>query len=709
MQQKHDHNNRITDLNLVNDKILELEKQIREKDRRIYFLKNRVDQHAAHVKALCNSKSWKVTHPLRIFMSSFIIQRPKLGLQQIKQKIELIKRQGGLGNIVTKCTVIYKAKGLKGLMAIIANRLSPNHIAYANWVAQNDIIKEEDRIAIKNRIANLKHHPLISIIMPVYEIDEEYLVKAIESVKNQLYTKWELCIADDKSPSSHIKKILDKYSKNDSKIKVVYRSENGHISAASNSALELATGEFIALLDHDDMLTEHALYMAVEAINEQPDLDMIYSDEDRIDEKDVRFGAYFKNDWNPDLIMSQNMFCHFGVYRSSIIKKIGGFREGYEGAQDYDLLLRAWGETNNEKIKHIPFVLYHWRAIIGSTALTIDSKSYALEKSRNAIQDFLDKNYAGAKAIDGDGESVTCGYHRIQWPIPENAPKVSILIPTKDKIDYLKPCLDSIIQATEYTNYEIIIVDNRSEEQETFDYLSKIAQVDNITVLKYDHEFNYSAINNYAAKHATGEILLLLNNDTKIISPNWLTELVGNAIRPDIGAVGAKLLYDNDLVQHNGVIVGTGEHKVAVHAFHMIEENNAAYYAHALLARNVSAVTGACIAIRKEIYDKVGGLNENELKVAYNDIDLCLKVQELGYRNLITPFAKLYHFESVSRGLDFLDSDKMVRLDGEASYMRERWAKVLDNDHYYNPNLELMAGSYRLDPKPRVVKPWKDN
>jgi GT2 family glycosyltransferase len=532
----------------------------------------------------------------------------------------------------------------------------------------------------------------ISLLMPTYNPPAQWLVKAIESVRAQYYPHWELCIADDASTEPHVRRILEDYARRDERIRIMLRETNGHISAASNSALALATGEFIALLDHDDELAPHALSEVVLALVQQPDLEFIYSDEDKIDEHGQRFTPYFKPDWNPDLLLAQNYTSHFSVFRTTRLRAIGGFREGYEGSQDWDLTLRATEGLDPARIRHLPRVLYHWRAIPGSTALSVDEKSYPVEAARKALADHFDR--CGERV---DLELLPGNYWRAKRALPQAIPLVSLVIPTRNRVDLLSTCLGSILEKTRYPRFEIIVVDNRSDDPATLDYLSRLDS-QRIRVLRYDEPFNYSAINNYAAAHVRGEIIGLLNNDLEVINGDWLDEMVSQAVRPEIGCVGAMLYYPDDTIQHAGVILGLGG--VANHAYYKASRSTDNHFNRAHLVQSYSAVTGACLLVRKEIFDTIGGLNEQDLPIAFNDVDFCLRVMEAGYRNLWTPFAEFYHHESATRGTEDT-SEKLERFKNEVAYMRQRWGRLLDNDPAYNRNLSLQHQDFSLSFPPR--------
>jgi len=571
--------------------------------------------------------------------------------------------------------------------------------SYDAFIKAYDELSSQDERAIKTHIADLPAKPLISVLMPVYNPPLEYLREAIDSVLGQLYGNWELCIADDRSSAPDVRQFLSNLSSSDERIKVNFRETNGHISEASNTALGIAQGEFIALLDQDDLLPPHALYYAAVEINQHPNLNIIYSDEDKIDDEGTRSDPYFKSDWNPDLFLSHNMISHLGIYRTAIVKKIDGFRSGYEGSQDYDLALRCAKLSEPEQIRHIPRVLYHWRLHQGSTASNPDAKAYAYQAAKKALTDFLS---------DSPGVSVEhgrfIGTYRIRYPLPAKLPKVSLLIPTRDGDTILRKCIDSILRKTNYKNFEIIVINNQSRSQATLSYLHKISQNGRVKVVNYDSQFNYSAINNFAEKFATGEIIGLLNDDVEVISPDWLTEMVSHAIRPEIGVVGAKLLYSDGFVQHAGVIIGIGG--FAGHAHRLHPQAHPGYAGRAVLTQNFSAVTAACMVVRRAVYRSLGGLNEEDLTVAFNDVDFCLRACEAGYRVLWTPYATLHHHESYSRGDDQATAASRARLRREKIYMRNRWKTDSKPDPYYNPNLTLDKENFTLAHKPRISSPW---
>jgi GT2 family glycosyltransferase len=507
----------------------------------------------------------------------------------------------------------------------------------------------------------------------------------------QSYPHWELCIADDASTADHIRPVLRDYIDRDCRVRVVYRQQNGHISEASNSALAIATGEYVGLLDHDDELAEHALLFMVQALLARPGARIAYSDEDKVSDDCTRYDPHFKSDWNPDLLFSQNYVSHLGVYERALLNHIGGFRTGVEGSQDHDLVLRCLPYLDNHQIVHVPRVLYHWRAVEGSTARGSGEKGYTADAGRKALQDyFRDNGPAGVRVSEG----LAPNSYRVQWPVPEPAPLVSLLIPTRDRKDLLEVAVRSILEKTTYPHYEILILDNGSVEPETLSFFEQVQQQDSrVRVVEYDYPFNYSAINNFGVEHAHGSIVGLVNNDIEVISEGWLQEMVAHACREDVGCVGAKLYYSNDTIQHAGVILGLGG--VAGHSHKHFDRHHPGYFHRLQLVQNLSAVTAACLLVRKDVYTSVGGLDETNLQVAFNDVDFCLRVREAGYRNVWTPYAELYHHESVSRGKE--DSpEKIRRFQGEIRYMQDRWDGLLQADPCYSPNLTLNREDFSI-------------
>ncbi|WP_198651186.1 glycosyltransferase [Salinicola sp. CPA57] len=564
-------------------------------------------------------------------------------------------------------------------------RLCPRK-SYRQWLTQQPVLASDQ---ISRRLENFSYRPLISILLPTYDPVPEALERCIESVLAQHYPHWQLCIADDASTDPRIRERLSRYAEQDPRIDLVLRPVNGHICAASNSALACADGEYVALLDHDDRLVPEALYHVVETLQRQPDAELLYSDEDKVDGFDERYDPHFKPAWNPDLLLGQNYVNHLGVYRTARVRAVGGFRVGFEGSQDHDLTLRFTAGLAEDSIVRIPRVLYHWHAGQGSTATAAVEKSYTAEAGLRAVQDYLTRQATGARAEPGRFPNT----YRIRWPIPDPAPLVSLLIPTRDQVTILRPCIEALLERTRYPHLEVLILDNGSTCRETLDFLDEIVRDSRVRVLRWPHPFNYSAINNFGARQARGEILGLINNDIEPINEDWLEEMVAQACREEIGCVGAKLYYPNGTIQHAGVLLGVGG--VAGHAHKYFSRHEPGYFSRLHLAQNFSAVTAACLVVRKSLFDSVGGFDEANLAVAFNDVDFCLKVREAGYRNLWTPFAELYHHESVSRGADDT-SAKRLRASQEANYMRRRWQHRLFDDPAYHPSLTLTYEDFSL-------------
>jgi GT2 family glycosyltransferase len=565
---------------------------------------------------------------------------------------------------------------------------------YDGWVASYDTPARTDLERARMQSGEWGYRPLISVLVPTYDGEEKWLRRCIESVQAQTYPHWELCIVDDASPSDRVMQVLEEYAAADARIRVARNERNGHISVTSNRALALAGGEFVALLDHDDELHPLALFEVVKALQVHREWRLVYSDEDKIDQDGRRYDPYMKPDWNYDLLLSQNCISHLGVYQRQLLLDIGGFQEGYEGSQDWDLALRCVERLGPEGIGHIPKVLYHWRAIPGSTAVAVGEKNYARNAALKAIGDHLRRIGANASVEEVDGRP---GNFRVRRALPSPAPRVSLIIPTRDGLHLLKCCVDSILTLTDYDNYEIVIVDNQSRERETLEYFRDVVADKRVRVISYDRPFNYSALNNHAVRQTSGELVGLINNDIEVVSADWLREMVANACRPDIGAVGAMLYYPDDTIQHAGVVLGV--HGIAAHAYCGKPRGYPGQMGRARLTQGMSAVTAACLLVRRKVFDEVGGLDE-ALRVAFNDIDFCLRVRRQGYRNLWTPFAELYHHESATRGYE--DSpEKQARFANEVELMMRRWGKELAADPTYNCNLTLTGTPFELAFPPR--------
>ena len=591
----------------------------------------------------------------------------------------------------TRFAQLMEAVGKRGIV-----RRSIASFSYEDWIAQFDAPTPSDRAALRHRVRALRRQPLISVILPAYNPDLKILATAIESVERQLYERWELCIADDASTDPRVRPFLEAKSRGDARIKVTFREKNGHISACSNSAINVATGEWCALLDQDDAFAEDALALVAIEIERHPDAGLIYSDEDKIDAAGVRSNPFFKPDWNPELFLGQNFINHLGVYRTHLLRAIGGFREGLEGSQDYDLALRCIEQLEPAQVRHIPRILYHWRAVEGSLAAVADAKPYAKEAARRAIGDHLRRVGISARA-EACPENVES--HRVIYELAAPPPLVSIIIPMRDRVEFIERCLRSIREGTDYPSIEFIIVDNGSVERATLEFLSTIQKETGAQILRDDAPFNFSRLINRGAAAAKGAVLALLNNDIEADERGWLREMVSHVLRPCVGAVGARLWFSDGTLQHGGVILGLGG--VAGHSFPRVPRGHPGYFNRLFLQQNCSAVTGACLLVRKESFQKLGGFNEVDLGISFNDVDFCLRLRAAGFRNVWTPYANLIHYESGSRGHQ-PTREEQAQFVREATYMQRKWGIELLKDPFYNPNLSLNLPGFELALPPRL-------
>lgn len=554
---------------------------------------------------------------------------------------------------------------------------------YDRWIYEFEQPADE---LIQIKIGSLESSPLISIVMPVYNTDETELTAAIQSVLAQSYRNWELCIADDRSDKEAVSRILRHFADQDSRIKLRFQTERGGISRTANAAARMAVGDYVCFLDHDDTLAPHALAYVCEALDRNPDADLLYSDEDKIDARGKRYDPFLKPDWSPDLLHSENYICHLLVFRRDLLEKIGDFNPDCDGSQDYDLILRAMEAAG--RIVHIPRVLYHWRAGVASTASTADNKQYALDAAHRALQNHCDRLGRGMWVEPGK----ILGRWRVRYPIAEGS-RVSIIIPSGGKVDVLRTNLESLLSKTTYKNYEVVIADN--SKQYAIEKLVAELQTASHTLRYFNWRnkpFNYSAINNAAAATCDSPVLLFLNDDTSVIAPEWLEAMVELAVRPDVGAVGAKLLYPDDRIQHAGVIMGLYDN--CGHAFKGLDGRQQHYFDFPDVIRNVSAVTGACLMTRAKLFHEVGGFDETDFAVAFNDIDFCLKIGTMGHRVLYTAHALLYHHEAYSK-----TSKDLIPHPAEVEKMREKWREIIEADPYYNPNLTKNDEDYGLRKK----------
>ncbi|MBW4473361.1 MAG: glycosyltransferase family 2 protein [Stenomitos rutilans HA7619-LM2] len=594
-----------------------------------------------------------------------------------------------------KLVKVWQERNTLGLLKFLYRRSLEKvrgRVSYQKWIARDRLTKQ-DIVAAQRAIEQWSLRPTFSIIMPVYNVEARWLEKAIQSVQNQLYPDWELCIADDASPKPHIKRILTHYSKSDARIKVAFRPENGQIAAASNTALELATGDYIALLDHDDELAINALFENAKLINEHPDADFIYSDEDKMDTRGRRIDPFFKPDWSPDYFHACMYTCHLGVYRTSLVRAIRGFRAGFDGAQDYDLVLRVAEKTKH--IYHIPKILYHWRVISASvTAGGEQAKPWAYDAARKSLEEMLTRSaYPGVVETVPDRP----GFWRVRRHII-GEPLISIIIPSAGKgtttsegsFIAVENCLRSLQERSTYRKFEVVLVDGYDIPDDTIARVmppSEDAADRAIRLVRCREPFNFAHRINQGAAHAKGEFLLLLNDDTEVITPDWLESMLEFAQQEDVGAVGAKLLYPDGKIQHGGVMVLDGN---PGHAYHGFDRDHPGYYCSNLVNRNYLAVTAACLMLRRSVFQQVGGMDEI-FPLNYNDVDLCLKVHQAGYRNVVVPYAQLIHYESLSRQPGLQPK--------EWETLNQKWQdyfKQLNGDPYYNPNLSHRAVTFEL-------------
>lgn len=639
-----------------------------ERDEQIAGLKKIIKDLKSQNSEL-NSRSWRFYRNLQQRLTFLVKFVDKFSNIKIFRKLNTLFR-------------VFKYLGISGVALLIKNKLNKTEdypidkfvVDYLHW--QRAV---EPKLFSNSKQKKSSRQLTISIITPVWNISPLLLSKTIDSVKNQTYSNWELCLYDDASTQTETLDYLHELEGTSDKIKIKFGEKNLNISLATNEALNMATGDYVLFLDNDDTLSPHALAEIIHRINKKPATDVVYYDEDIILMNDLRVKPILKPDWSPETLDSTMYIAH-ATYRKSLVDKLGGMRKGFEGSQDYDLILRARDLTDN--IEHISKVLYHWRRIPGSTADFYEAKTSPQEAAIKALKESIKRRKLKAKVEKG----ITAPSFRLKYRIEDN-PMVSIIIPTRNMKKYLKRCIDSVVNKTIYNNFEIIVVNNQSDDEETLKYFEEIRS-EKIRILDYDDEFNYSAINNFAVKQARGKHVLLLNNDTEVIDGEWLESMLEFSQQKDIGAVGALLYFSDDTIQHAGCAIGIGG--VAGHFYkysRMGEHHMNVSLDFPKIIHNVSAVTGACLMIKKDLYLEVGGLEEKGLKVAFNDIDFCLKVLTKGYRNIYTPFATMYHYESKSRGYDYEDLEKQLRAEKEVLFFLRKWDKFLKKgDPYYNSN-----------------------
>ena len=571
-------------------------------------------------------------------------------------------------------------------------RFEPEEVPYGPWYEAYVPTKEELE---KQQKHVFKKAPLISIVVPAYKTPEKFLRQMLDSLIAQTYTNWELCLANGSPEDKDMNQVLKEYQKQDSRIRFENLTQNLGIAENTNAAFAMAKGEFVGLLDHDDLLAPNALYEIVKMTEKNPQADVIYTDEDKVTtDLTEHFQPHLKPDFSLDLLRSNNYICHFLVVRTEIVQKAGGFRREFDGAQDYDFIFRCVEQAR--AVAHVPEIVYHWRTHKASTADNPASKMYAFEAGKRAIEAHLART-----DVKGTVEHTKdLGFYRVKYPV-QGQPLVSVIIPNREEKETLQACLESIFQKTSYQNYEIILVENNSSSEEIFQYYKELSKNPKIHLLRWKKEFNYSAINNFGVRHARGEYLLFLNNDVKVIEKDWMSEMLGVCQRKEVGAVGAKLLYPDNTIQHAGCVVGMGG--IAGAMFVNMPAERTGYLHKASLLQDMSAVTAACMMMTKSVFEEAGGFTE-ELAVAFNDIDLCLKVRKQEKLIVYDPYVKLYHYESKSRGAE--DSEEKVRrFQSEIEYMRTHWIDILRNgDCYYNKNLSLTKWNYSLKPLPGMGK-----
>lgn len=627
---------------------------------RVADLEDKVDDLQFKLDRIKNNPIWKASTPLRKGMHFCIRQADR------------VKNCGSIGGVMTK--IKYKANERKAM----------KHYGTESFPSQEERKAQEETVFPKM--------VKISILTPLWNTPENFLREMIGSVQAQTYKNWELCLADGSDDAhSYVGRICRELAEKDKRICYMKLEKNEGIAGNTNQCLTQATGEFIGLFDHDDLLHPCALYEYVKAINEK-NADYVYCDEATFKNGDINqmITMHFKPDYAIDNLRANNYICHFSVFSRELLDGTQLFNTKFDGSQDHDMILRLTDRAGH--VVHVPKLLYYWRWHPGSVASGIEAKPYAIESARGAVADHLRKHGFSHFTITSTRAFETI--FKITYEII-GEPKISIIIPNKDHVEDLRRCISSIIEKSTYDNYEIVVVENNSETKEIFSYYEELGNNPSIRVVTYEGEFNYSAINNLGAAHAAGDYVLLLNNDTQVITVNWMEELLMYAQRSDVGAVGGKLYYGDKTIQHAGIVIGLGAHRTAGHTHYRQKRENLGYMGRLCYAQDVSAVTGACLLVKKALYREAGGLDEG-FAVSLNDVDFCLKLRKLGYLNVFTPFAELYHYESISRGLD-TDGAKAARYNEESARFREKWKELLEaGDPYYNPNFTLDKSDYSL-------------
>lgn len=639
----------------------------------------------------CDGKNARVKYNEELIAKRFSVSHKRMEKIKDLMNMETVKVAWEFG----------KKHGVKALFLKSRHKLQgiDNDYDYAEWY---DLTKPMEEELEAQRNTKFSRQPKLSVVIPAYNTPERYLKEMIDSIRSQTYGNWEICLANAGSSGDRVDKVMTAYGRDDSRIRCVNLKENRGIADNTNAAIAMVTGDYLVLSDHDDTLPPHAFYEVVKAINEDPEREVLYSDEDKLDmDGGALFDPHFKPDFNQDLLTSVNYISHLLVVKKELFDRVGGLRQEFDGAQDYDFILRCTEQA--KQIYHIPKVLYHWRCHQDSTASNPESKLYAFEAGARAIMAHYERCGIPAEKVE---KGVDYGIYRTYFKLQGN-PLISVIIPNKDHHRDLDLCIRSLTERATYKNIEFIVVENNSTKPETWEYYETIQnELPNVRVVRWEREFNYSAINNYGASFAAGEYLFLLNNDTEIIAPGLLEEMLGFCQRDDVGVVGARLLYEDDTIQHAGVVVGFGG--IAGHTFIGLHEAENSYFHRAMCAQNYSAVTAACLMTKKVVFDEVGGLTE-ELAVAFNDIDYCMKVRACGKLVVYAPYATMYHYESKSRGLEDTP-EKVARFNREISIFADRWPEILEHgDPYYNPNLTLRKSNFALRDllKEKVGEPYR--
>lgn len=585
-------------------------------------------------------------------------------------------------------------------MRTVEKNVSKTSSEYAAWLKRYGTPSSDDLVRMADEAAEWREPPIISIVLPVFNPRPAFLREALDSVLAQCYPHWRLCIADDASTDSAVRSQLESYAARDTRIHVCFREQNEGICHASNTALGMCEGILTGFLDHDDVLAPDALYHVAADWLAHPDMAFVYTDMDHLDARGCRYAPYFKSSWNEELLLAQNYLCHLVVYRTDLLRSVGGFRPGFEGSQDHDLALRCAAQCCKEQIRHIPRILYHWRNFEGSETVSDSQRERCDASRRKCVEEYLK-----AKNIPAEISAGVWGFNKVLYAVPPSLPRVTCIVPARDHADKTAVCLESVLQRSTYPNLDIILVDNGSTEKAAVSLCREYATHRNVDVIHWNKPFNFSEINNMAALRASGEFLVLLNNDTEIITPDWVEVMLGYAAQAHVGAVGPKLLYPDDTIQHAGIVM-LGAEQIARESFKRRPYGSEEYFALAQTARWVCAVTGACLMVEKRKFLEVGGLEER-LAVTFNDVDFCCKLHEAGYRNLYTPYAILRHYEFTSRGAVEDTPEKQQRAHLENIYMRKRW-RMLDVDPFYSIHFSRKSDTYRIiHPDEDYITTWK--